>query len=396
LKSVVRKAVARAGGSNPGGKSKTKKMKTKKKTKTSRRKAKAVGKGIGHSEKELEGILKSSQAVIRVVGTGGSGNNTMQRLSEIGIKGADTIAMNTDAQHLINTTADHKLLLGRDITRGLGAGSNPELGEAAAKESVDEIEDILAGSDMVFVTCGLGGGTGTGSAHVLSQVGKDAGALTIAIVTLPFSVEGRRRMENAMDGLKKLRKEADTVIVIPNDKLLEIVPDLPINAAFKVADEILANAVKGITEMITRPGLVQLDLADVRTILSNGGAAMIGLGDSDTEGDSESRALEAVEEALNSPLLDIDISESTRALINVNGGADMTLREAELIVEAVSSKIHSNAHIIWGAMIDNDMPRNAIQAMVVVSGGRFPYLDELESGKSGETSELEIDVEYLE
>ncbi len=374
MKSLVKKAARRA-------KAKTSKPKSKKK------RSQIV------SDKEIEEMLQTSKARIIVIGTGGSGNNTLIRLNEVGVEGARVIAMNTDAQHLLVTPADEKVLLGRRVTRGLGAGSDPELGEAATKDSVDEIRSILEGSDLVFITCGLGGGTGTGSASVIAQVAKESGALTVGIVTLPFSVEGRRRMENALSGLKKLRREADTVIVIPNDKLLEIVPDLPINAAFKVADEILVNAVKGITEMITKPGLVNLDFADVRTILSNGGAAMIGLGESET-GDPESRALEAIEDALNSPLLDIDVSEATRALVNVTGGVDMTLREAELIVEAVANKIHPNAHIIWGAIIDNDINKNKIRAMVVIAGGRIPYLEEKYEKVEGEGED--IGIEYVE
>lgn len=345
------------------------------------------------TDKELEEVLVEAKATIRVIGTGGSGNNTMVRLNEIGVEGAEVIAMNTDAQHLLVTPADKKLLIGREITNGLGAGSDPSLGESAAKESSDEINELIDGSDLVFITCGLGGGTGTGSSPVIAQHARDLGALTVSVVTLPFSVEGKRRMENALDGLKKLRKEADTVIVVPNDKLLEIVPDLPINAAFRVADEILVNAVKGITELITKPGLVNLDFADVRAVLSNGGAAMIGLGESEIEGDSEGRALEAVEDALNSPLLDIDVSESTRALVNVSGGTDMTLREAEMIVEAVTSKIHSNANVIWGAVIDEEMKRNRLQAMIVIAGGRFPYL---EGGSFEEDAEVDLGVDYVE
>jgi len=347
-----------------------------------------------HSDKELADILTQVQAGIIVVGTGGSGNNTMMRLHEVGIEGANVVAMNTDAQHLLITPAKKKLLLGKNVTRGLGAGSDPDLGEAATKESIDDVTSLLSGADLVFITCGLGGGTGTGSAPVIAQVAREHGALTLGVVTLPFSVEGKRRMENALGGLKKLRKEADTCIVIPNDKLLELVPDLPINAAFKIADEILVNAVKGITELITKPGLVNLDFADVRAILSNGGAAMIGLGESEIEGDSEGRALEAVEDALNSPLLDIDVSESTRALVNVCGGADMTLREAEMIVEAVASKIHSSAHIVWGATIDSDMRKNKLMAMVLIAGGRFPYLDERPRSEPDE--EIDLGVDYVE
>ena len=211
---------------------------------------------------------------------------------------------------------------------------------------------------------------------MVAELVKHKKTLTIGVVTLRFSVEGKKRIENAMHGLANLRKSADTVIVIPNDKILEIAPDLPINAAFKVADEVLTNAVKGITEMITKPGLINLDFADLRTILERGGAAMIGLGESTTQtASSDSRALEAVENALTSPLLDVDISNAGRALINVVGGSDMTLREAEMIVEAVAAKISGNAHIIWGAMIDDTVPKNQIQAMVVIAGGRFPYLD---------------------
>ncbi len=384
LKSIVKKAVQRAK-SDPKPR---RKKSSSKRSNPSKKESKIT-------DKDLEDILAASQARIVVIGTGGSGNNTLMRLHEVGVEGARVVAMNTDAQHLLVTPADEKVLLGRNITRGLGAGSDPELGEAAAKDSIEDIRKVVEGADLVFITCGLGGGTGTGSAPVIAQVAKECGALTLAIVTLPFSVEGRRRMENALGGLKKLRRESDTVIVIPNDKLLEIVPDLPINAAFKVADEILVNAVKGIIEMITKPGLVNLDFADVRTVLSNGGAAMIGLGESET-GDPESRALEAIEDALNSPLLDIDVSEATRALVNVTGGADMTLREAEIIVEAVASKIHPNAHIIWGAIIDDTIQKNKVRAMVVISGGKIPYLEELYEKRGEKAEEEDIGIEYVE
>jgi len=327
------------------------------------------------SDEELEETLQHAMARIRVIGAGGSGNNTVRRMNEVGILGAELIALNTDAQHLLITPVEKKILIGKELTKGLGAGAVPQVGESAAKESTEDISMVLQDSNLVFITCGLGGGTGTGASPVIAQIAKELGALTVGVVTLPFSVEGRKRMENALDGLKKLRAEADTVIVIPNDKLLEIVPELPLNAAFRVADEVLTNAVKGITEMITKPGLVNLDFADVRTVLSKGGAAMIGLGESTSNSNSETRALEAVEEALNSPLLDIDVSESNKALVNVIGGPDMTLREAELICEAVASKIHQNSHIIWGAMIKDDMPKNSIQAMVLISGGKMGYLD---------------------
>lgn len=342
------------------------------------------------NDEELVKLLEASQAKIRVVGVGGGGCNTIERMTEVKISGAETFGINTDAQDLLNTVCDNKILVGQELTRGLGSGSDPQVGEAAAKESIEELSEALSGSDLIFITCGMGGGTGTGAAPVVAELGKELKALTIGVVTLPFTVEGRKRMENAMTGLANLRKYADTVIVIPNDKILEIAPDLPVNAAFKVADEVLTNAVKGITEMVTKPGLINLDFADLRTILQRGGAAMIGLGESRSTEAGEARALEAVENALTSPLLDVDISDANRALVNVVGGSDMTLREAELIVETVSAKISANAHIIWGAMIDDNIPKSQIQAMVVVAGGRFPYLDHPEKLPEGEIMDLGI------
>ncbi|MBI4052815.1 MAG: cell division protein FtsZ [Candidatus Diapherotrites archaeon] len=341
-------------------------------------------------DESIEKLLKSSQAKIVVVGCGGAGCNTLQRMFEVGIVGGSTLAVNTDAQDLLKVSTDKKILIGKQLTRGLGAGSDPSVGEAAAKESLGELKDALKGSDLIFITCGMGGGTGTGSAPVVAEIAKEMKALTIGVVTLPFTVEGRKRSENAMLGIGNLRRSADTVIVIPNDKILEIAPDLPVNAAFKVADEVLTNAVKGITEMVTKPGLINLDFADLRTILSKGGAAMIGLGESKSSDASETRALEAVENALTSPLLDVDISDANRALINVIGGSDMTLREAEMVVETVSTRISPKAHIIWGAMVDDEVPKGKIQAMVVIAGGRFPYLD----GGMSEKGELDLGIEF--
>jgi cell division protein FtsZ len=283
------------------------------------------------------------------------------------------------------------MLVGKKLTRGLGSGSDPSVGEASARESAEDLYEALEGMDLVFITCGMGGGTGTGVAPVLAEIAKSHKALTVGVVTLPFTVEGKRRMENALDGLARFTEYTDTIIVIPNDKILEIAPDLPINAAFKVADEVLTNAVKGITEMVTKPGLINLDFADLKTILSRGGAAMIGLGESSGGENSESRALEAVENALTSPLLDVDISGANKALVNVIGGADMTLREAEMIVETVSTKINNNSHIIWGAMIDETLPRNQIQAMVVIAGGKFPYL---EGGNSARGEAIDLGIEF--
>lgn len=314
-------------------------------------------------DRELQEVLAGLTTTIKVVGCGGAGTNTIARCVASEITGAELIAMNTDAQHLLLTDAPSKVLIGRHLTKGLGAGSLPQIGEEAAKESEQDIRAAMGHSDMIFITCGLGGGTGTGSAPIVAQIAKESGALTIGVVTLPFGVEGLIRMENAEAGLKRLRDICDTVIVIPNDKLIEIVPNLSLNAAFKVADEVLMRSIKGITEMITRPGLVNLDFADLKTVMKRGGVAMIGLG----EAEGENKAVNAVVEALNSPLLEVDISEATGALVNVTGGEDMTISEAEKVVEEIYSRIDPNARIIWGTTVDAELKRS-IRAMLVITG----------------------------
>ena len=277
--------------------------------------------------------------------------------------GAELYALNTDAQHLLTVHAPHKILIGRRSTKGLGAGALPQVGEEAAREADEEIRAALAGADIVFVTCGLGGGTGTGSAPYVASVAKEMGALAIAICTSPFRAEGSIRMENAEFGLEKLRSVADTVIVIPNDRLIDLVPRLSINAAFKVADEVLMRSIKGITEVVTKPGLVNLDFNDIKTIMRGGGVAMIGLG----EAEGEDRAIEAVNEAIDSPLIDVDVTGATGALINVTGGPDMSVAEAEQVAEVVQSRINSNARIIWGAAVDPEL-EGMIRVMIVITG----------------------------
>jgi len=332
----------------------------------------AVPEHISHDDnidRELEDIINRSRAKIFVIGTGGAGNNTVSRLTEIGIEGAGTISVNTDAQDLFYSNANQKILIGRETCGGLGAGGEPEIGEESAEESEDLIREKLDGAAMVFVTCGLGGGTGTGSAPVISKLAKKIGALTIAVATMPFSAEGLRRRENAEKGLEKLQAAADTVIVIPNDKLLEVAPNLPINKAFMVADELLGRAVKGITELITRPGLVSLDFADIRSIMKGSGMAMIGMGESD----SGDRAIESVHEALNSPLLDLDISNAKGALINISGSSDLTLQEAEKVVQIVADELDPDANIIWGTQIQEDLD-NTIRTTIVVAGVNSPHI----------------------
>ena len=343
---------------------------------------------------ELEQLLASQRATIKVVGCGGGGNNTIQRISEVGIIGAETIAINTDAQDLLFTNSNKKILIGRELTRGHGAGSDPRLGEEAAREQEADLKKALHGSDMVFITCGLGGGTGTGSAPVVAEVAKKVGALTVGIVTLPFNMEGHRRYENAVMGLEKLEQIVDTLIVIPNEKLLELAPDLPLHTAFKVADEILTNAVKGIAELVTKAGLVNLDFADIRAVMKGGGVALIGVGESDTE----NRAVEAVEKAINNPLLDVDISGANGALINVVGGEDMTLDEARKVVETISDKLDDDAKIIWGAQISKDMEKT-IRTMLIVTGVKSSQI--LGSGikttdKRKKEIESELGIEFLD
>jgi len=349
-------------------------------------------------DQQLMKLVDGLRTSIKVVGVGGAGCNTVTRLSEMGIEGAETITMNTDAQDLLYSVADKKVLLGAELTGGLGAGSDPTVGENAAKESIDEVSSAMQGSDLVFVTCGLGGGTGSGAAPVVTEVAKDAGAIAVAVVTLPFAVEGKIRWQNAERAFASLKKHADTIILIPNDKLLEMVPNLPLNSAFRVSDELLANALKGVTEMITKPGLMNLDFADMRIILNNGGAAVIGIGESTSETFSENRSIEAIEEALHCPLIDVDISNADRALVNVIGGPDMTLQEAQAAVEYLASKISPHANIIWGSQIDENINKSVVKVMLIISGVKnFAELFTSAGGGGGHgpREKFDLDVEYV-
>ncbi len=320
-------------------------------------------------DKELRELIEKRRAKIKVIGCGGAGNNTLTRLAQLGIQGAETIAVNTDAQDLLYTEADKKILIGKKLTGGFGAGKNPKIGMEAAKETKEELKEALQGADMVFVACGLGGGTGTGCAPVIAEISKTSGALTIAVVTLPFKMEGKEILKNAEEGLANLEKVVDTLIVIPNDRLFELVPDISLITAFKIADEILVNAVTGITHLVTRTGLVNLDFADVKAIMGGGGLSMIGLGESE----ADDRAVEAVEKALNSPLISVDVKDARGALINVMGGPDMTLRESKQIIEVVAKKLSPDAKIIWGAYIDKEL-KNTLRALVIVTGVKSPQI----------------------
>jgi cell division protein FtsZ len=345
-------------------------------------------------DEELESLLQKQSTRVKVVGCGGGGGNSVSRMKETGIKGCEIIAINTDAQDLLYTNVDTKILIGRELTHGLGAGSNPKIGEQAARESEQEIRKKIAESDMVFITCGLGGGTGTGSAPVVAEIAKKAGALTIGVVTLPFTVEGQKRIENSQMGLEKLAAVTDTLIVVPNDKLLEIAPELPIHTAFKVADEILTNSVKGITELITKAGLVNLDFADVKAVMSNGGVSLIGIG----EADSKNRAQEAVERAVHNPLLDVDVSGAKGALVNIIGGSDMSLDEYNTIMKIIGDKVSPEAKLISGAQISPDMDKS-IKILLIVTGVKSSQI--LGGGKdvfsaSNESLGEELGIDFLE
>lgn len=340
-------------------------------------------------DEDLLKFIEETEQKIYIIGSGGSGCNTLDRVFELGISGVNLVGMNTDAKHLLHVRANKKVLLGKKVSKGRGAGSNPVVGEESAKEAIEDIKNSIPDASMVFITCGMGGGTGTGSAPIIAEAAKSMGALTVAVVTLPFTSEGKIRMENAINGIEKLKKHTDTLIVIKNDKLLNLVPDLPLNTAFKVCDEVLAGSVKGIAELVTKSGLVNVDFADLRTILVDGGFAVIGLGEASLDAKQEDRARVAVETALNSPLLDADVSTSTRALINVIGGEDMSLKEAEYVVAETAKKINPNAHIIWGARVNENIKKSSMRVLVVLAGVRFPKKKE---EQSVETESLDLDL----
>jgi len=317
---------------------------------------------------ELQNLLKSLQPRIRVFGCGGCGGNTVSRLDKAGLLDETSVsgyAVNTDAQHLLRIDVDNKILIGR-TARGRGAGGDPEKGEKAAFESERTLIKTVEDCDLAFVTAGLGGGTGTGSAHVVARLAKEAGALTIAVVTYPFESEGTLRRQNAEWGLERLREVCDTVVVLPNERLLQVdgVRDLPIEAAFRVADELLMRSIAGVTELVTKEGLVNLDFEDLRAVMANGGGmAMIGLGESN----GPDRAETATLEALDSPLLDIDVSDARGALVNVVGGASLTLGEAEACAQIIRERINPYARIIWGATVDDSMG-SELRVMLVLTG----------------------------
>ena len=319
------------------------------------------------TDRELESFGPPDPRIL-VCGCGGSGNNTMNRITHIGVEGAITVAINTDKQHLDHTRAQQKLLVGRHITRGLGAGGDPITGRRCAEAGRDVITRIVNGADLVFVTAGLGGGTGTGIAPIVAEEAKRSGALVVAIVTTPFSVERRMRMQRALEGLELLRKAADAVLVLDNNRLLHYVPNLPLDEAFSIMDQLIAEIVKGIVETITLPSLINLDFADVRAIMKNGGVTMM------LYGESEQGPEDVVHEALNHPLLDIEIDGATGALIHVTGGPYMTLEQANQVCDLMTSRLSPDANVIFGARQDPAFG-DTIKVMSIITGVASERLD---------------------
>lgn len=319
------------------------------------------------------------QARMVVVGCGGAGQNMVDWLHQKGINGAEIVAVNTDLQDLKLKNADKKILVGKEVTRGLGAGGDPQKGVMAAQESIQEIKESISGADMVFICAGMGGGSGTGIAPVVAKVARDMGAIVIGVVTMPFSIE-RARIDKAEFGLQKLRSTSDTVVVIDNNRLVKIAGNLPVKSAFAVANELVSVMIKGIVEIISIPSLVNLDFADVKAIMSSGGVATVGIGTSDTN----RRVEEAVEEALANPLLDIDYAGATGALIHITGGEDMLLEEIDRAGQLVTQSLHTDANVIWGARVDESHSKR-VTVMSIMTGVQSPHL------LGNETREEKID-----
>jgi cell division protein FtsZ len=299
---------------------------------------------------------------IVIVGAGGAGNNTVNRLYNIGVDGAETIAINTDKQHLQMIEADTKILVGKSLTNGLGAGGDPSMGERATEMAQGTIKEVLGDADLVFVTAGMGGGTGTGAAPVVSKIAKEQGAIVVGMVSTPFNVE-RARTVKAEEGLERLREEADSIIVLDNNRLLDYVPNLPIGKAFSVMDQIIAETVKGISETITQPSLINLDYADMTAIMNKGGVAVMLVGETQDKNKTE----EVVKDAMNHPLLDVDYRGASGGLVHITGGPDLTLQEAEGIAQNITDRLEADANVIWGARIQEEY-KGKVRVMAIMTG----------------------------
>ncbi len=351
---------------------------------------------MGGQKRQVEEKIEDFSAPkIMVIGTGGAGCNAVNRLAKMNIAGAQLVAVNTDKQHLsIIDDSITKILVGSAITRGLGAGGYPEIGAKAAEVSRGALEEVLRGVDMLFLSAGMGGGTGTGTAPIIAEIAKKQGTIVISIVTYPFALE-RARTIKAEEGIQRLSGVSDTVIVLDNNRLVQLVPNLPIQDAFRVADEVIARAVKGITETITQPSLINLDFADVRSIMSTSGLSMIAVGESK----SVDKVNEAVEDTLNNTLLDVDISGAKGALIHITGGPELTLGEANAVGELLTERIDAKATVIWGARIDPSF-ENKIEVIAIFTGVHSPYITGADKAKSGMTvakarRDSELAIDYL-
>ena len=321
-------------------------------------------------------------AVIKVVGIGGGGVNAVNRMIEAGLKGVEFIAVNTDAQALLASDADVKLDVGRELTRGLGAGSNPEVGRQAAEDHAEELEEVLKGADMVFVTAGEGGGTGTGGAPVVARIAKSQGALTIGVVTRPFAFEGRRRSQQADAGIEFLKAEVDTLIIIPNDRLLQVAErTTSMLDAFKLADQVLLQGVQGITDLITIPGLINLDFADVRATMREAGTALMGIG----QARGEDRSVAAAKQAISSPLLEASVDGARGVLLNISGGSDLGLFEVNEAAEVIASAAHPDANIIFGAVIDDTLG-DEVRVTVIAAGFDRSEQEAVEAAAAGDAA----------
>ncbi|MFB6200305.1 MAG: cell division protein FtsZ [Candidatus Nanohaloarchaea archaeon] len=341
--------------------------------------------------KDNENLDNVKDARIVVVGVGGAGNNQVTRIQKKDVSGADTVAINTDKQHLEMASADRKILVGKELTKGLGAGGKPEQGARSAEENRAELRKLFKDADMVFLTAGMGGGTGTGATPVLAEIAKKEDCIVIGTVTMPFEIEGAR-MNKAEEGLYRLRKHVDTAIVIENDKLLDIAGDMPLDQAFGVADELITTMIKGVTETISKPSLVNLDYADVQAIMNQGGVAVVGYGESDTK----NKGNEAIHEALSNPLLDVEFEGADGALMHVAGGNDLTLNEINDVGQTVKERLDDHAQVIWGARVKEEL-QGKLQVISIITGVESPYVlgeveEEDQTEVTGDVEDLGLEV----
>ena len=350
---------------------------------------------MDHEEREKEATPdvpadEFGEPRIVIVGCGGAGNNTINRLYNIGVEGAETVAINTDKQHLQMTEADTKILVGKSLTNGLGAGGDPSMGARATEMAQGTIKDVLGEADLVFVTAGMGGGTGTGAAPVVSNIAKEVGAIVVGMVSTPFNVE-RARTVKAEEGLERLRTEADSIIVLDNNRLLDYVPNLPIGKAFSVIDQIIAETVKGISETITQPSLINLDYADMTAIMNQGGVAVMLVGETQDKNKTE----EVVRDAMNHPLLDVDYRGASGGLVHITGGPDLTLKEAEGIADNITERLEASANVIWGARI-HDEYKGRVRVMAVMTGVQSAQVLGPSTQKQADRSRASINGESVD